>query len=90
MALNDYIMCSRCDRKLIYDGDKGNREWWVERFGKRFGKKPEILCPPCQDEAPKDAAKYRRVLRTLSTLTGLTAEELDARLTKVMEEENGK
>ena len=41
MALGDYILCDRCNCKLIYDGDMGNREWWVERFGKE----PEILCP---------------------------------------------
>ena len=46
MALGDYILCNRCNCKLIYDGDMGNREWWVERFGKE----PEILCPPCQQE----------------------------------------
>ena len=84
MALNDYILCHKCGCKLIYDGDGENRAWWFERFGKE----PEILCPPCQDETPRDTDKYRRILRTLSTLTGLTAEELDQRLTKVMEEEN--
>ena len=46
MALGDYILCNRCNCKLIYDGDMGNREWWKERFGKE----PEILCPPCQQE----------------------------------------
>ena len=50
MALNDYIMCARCDRKLIYDAPDSdghtNRLWWIEQFGKE----PEILCPPCQQE----------------------------------------
>ena len=46
MALGDYILCNRCNCKLIYDGDEGNRQWWKERFGKE----PEILCPPCQQE----------------------------------------
>jgi len=46
MALNDYILCDRCGCKLIYDGDRDNRDWWIERFGKE----PEILCPPCQQE----------------------------------------
>lgn len=69
MALGDYILCDRCNCKLIYDGDMGNREWWVERFGKE----PEILCPPCQQEMAmarvqllgravddaKDAKRYR-------------------------------
>ena len=43
MALGDYILCCKCDVKLIYDGDKGNREWWEERFGSE----PAILCPKC-------------------------------------------
>jgi len=43
MALGDYILCCKCDVKLIYDGDKENREWWEERFGSE----PEILCPKC-------------------------------------------
>ena len=46
MALNDYILCDRCGCKLIYDGDRDNRDWLIERFGKE----PEILCPPCQQE----------------------------------------
>ena len=43
MAIGDYILCCKCDVKLIYDGDRGNREWWQERFGAE----PEILCPKC-------------------------------------------
>jgi len=43
MALGDYILCCKCDVKLIYDGDRGNREWWKERFGAE----PAILCPKC-------------------------------------------
>ena len=43
MAFGDYILCCKCDVKLIYDGDKGNREWWKERFGSE----PAILCPDC-------------------------------------------
>jgi hypothetical protein len=43
MALGDYILCCKCDVKLIYDGDRGNREWWEERFGAE----PAILCPKC-------------------------------------------
>ena len=43
MAISDYITCCKCGVKLIYDGDKGNRNWWQERFGKQ----PEIECPNC-------------------------------------------
>jgi hypothetical protein len=31
--------------KLIYDGDRSQRQWWVERFGKE----PEIECPNCKE-----------------------------------------
>jgi len=50
MALGDYILCCKCDIKLIYDGDRGNREWWEERFGSE----PEIKCPNCAKEAHVD------------------------------------
>lgn len=45
MAISDYILCCKCDVKLIYDGGKdNNRQWWVERWGKE----PEIMCPDCE------------------------------------------
>jgi len=46
LALGDYILCCKCDTKLIYDGDRGNREWWQERFGEE----PAILCPNCDKQ----------------------------------------
>jgi len=46
MALGDYILCCKCEVKLIYDGDRGQREWWEERFGKN----PEIECPDCKPQ----------------------------------------
>lgn len=46
MALSDFILCDRCNCKLIYDGDRDNRDWLIERFGKE----PEVYCPPCQQE----------------------------------------
>ena len=46
MALGDYILCCKCEVKLIYDGDRGQREWWEERFGKP----PEIECPNCKTQ----------------------------------------
>ena len=49
MALGDYILCCKCEVKLIYDGDRGQREWWE----KRFGKPPEIECPDCKAPASK-------------------------------------
>lgn len=44
MALGDYILCCKCEVKLIYDGDRSQREWWEERFGKP----PQIECPDCK------------------------------------------
>ena len=49
MALGDYICCCKCEVKLIYDGDRSQREWWEERFGKP----PEIECPDCKTPASK-------------------------------------
>jgi len=46
MALGDYILCCKCDTKLIYDGDRGQREWWKQRFSKP----PEIECPNCKTQ----------------------------------------
>jgi len=46
MAYGDYIHCCKCDVKLIYDGDRSQRNWWVERFGTG----PEIECPNCKKE----------------------------------------
>ena len=46
MAIGDYILCCKCEVKLIYDGDRNQREWWEERFGKE----PEIECPNCKPQ----------------------------------------
>lgn len=46
MAYGDYIPCRKCGVKLIYDGDRVQRQWWAERFGKE----PEIECPDCKKE----------------------------------------
>jgi hypothetical protein len=46
MALGDYILCCKCSVKLIYDGDRGQREWWEERFGSE----PKIECPDCKPQ----------------------------------------
>ena len=46
MAYGDYITCCKCDVKLIFDGDRGQRDWWAERFGKE----PAIECPNCKKE----------------------------------------
>lgn len=46
MALGDYILCCKCEVKLIYDGDRGQREWWSDRFGSE----PKIMCPDCEKE----------------------------------------
>ena len=46
MAHSDYIPCCKCGVKLIYDGDRSQSKWWVERFGKE----PEIECPNCKSK----------------------------------------
>ena len=57
MALGDYILCCKCEIKLIYDGDRDNRVCWEERFGSE----PKIKCPDCEKEAltqPKPEPKF--------------------------------
>ena len=46
MALGDYILCCKCEMKLIYDGDRVQREWWKERFDEE----PKIECPDCKPQ----------------------------------------
>ena len=44
MAYGDYISCCKCGCKLIYDGDRGQRGWWEERWNVE----PQIECPDCK------------------------------------------
>ena len=46
MARGDYILCCKCGVKLIYDGDRSQREWLQERFGEESG----IECPDCKSK----------------------------------------
>ena len=55
MAIGDYILCCKCEVKLIYDGDRPtNREWWKERFGEE----PEIECPNCKPKREWNGLTY--------------------------------
>jgi hypothetical protein len=54
MAIGDYILCCKCEVKLLYDGDRGNREWWEERFGAE----PKIKCPDCEKEEQGEPLEY--------------------------------
>ena len=42
MALGDYILCSKCECKLVYDGRRDGRDWLEERFQTR-----SLMCPDC-------------------------------------------
>lgn len=52
MAISDYILCSICQSKLVYDGDKSNRKWLTERFGT-----DDLYCPKCVYEIIEDIDK---------------------------------
>ena len=56
MALGDYILCCECECKLIYDGDRGQREWWNDRWGKD----PQIKCPDCEQPAQDEPVALNR------------------------------
>jgi hypothetical protein len=69
VAYGDYIHCCKCDVKLIYDGDRGQRDWWIERFGTG----PEIECPDCKKEwvglteqDVHDAFQFTELIKQLS------------------------
>ena len=42
MAYLDYICCTDCHGKVVYDGDHTKRDWLMERFGV-----DSLLCPTC-------------------------------------------
>ena len=42
MAGIDYILCTDCHTKVVYDGGHKNRDWLMERFGV-----DTLLCPKC-------------------------------------------
>lgn len=54
MAITDYILCQKCQCKLVYDGDLSNRKWLKERFGTE-----DLICPSCLLAAiPKKFCDY--------------------------------
>ena len=65
MALGDYILCSKCECKVVYDGDRAQRDWLEDRFKTR-----SLRCPDClaELEAERDA------LREFADLMGWTDE----------------
>lgn len=82
MALGDYILCCKCEVKLIYDGDRGQREWWEERFGKP----PEIECPDCKAPASKpwvgltDEERGQAINANFGTGLWAMAKDIEAKL----------
>ena len=78
MAIGDYILCCKCEVKLIYDGDRDQREWWEERFGKE----PEIECPNCKPQR-KPLTKEEM----FEAIRPLYSSEKDARIAVDMSED---
>lgn len=46
MARRDYICCSRCGCKVIYDGDDVIRDRFEDYWP---GRRPSVFCPDCAD-----------------------------------------
>ena len=74
MAIGDYILCCKCEVKLIYDGDRDQREWWEERFGKE----PEIECPNCKPQ--RKPLTHGEIYTAYITATNQTLRATDERL----------
>ena len=74
MAIGDYILCCKCEVKLIYDGDRNQREWWEERFGKE----PEIECPNCKPQ--RKPLTNGEIYTAYITATNQTLRATDERL----------
>lgn len=73
MALRDYILCKKCECKLIYDGGDSARDWLEERW-----RAPDasmwtelLLCPDCIKALEAELAECRRLLRRYYTETPL-------------------
>jgi hypothetical protein len=67
MAIGDYILCCKCEVKLIYDGDRDQREWWEERFGKE----PEIECPNCKPQRkPLTHEEMKKIWYAMQNIMG--------------------
>jgi hypothetical protein len=71
MALGDYILCCKCEVKLIYDGDRNQREWWEERFGKP----PEIECPDCKTPQRQPEQEPVATVMPVATVISETGDE---------------
>lgn len=61
MSFRDYICCSACGSKVVYDGDDNGREGLESRYSTR-----EVTCPDCVsklrsdvDALRADAERYR-------------------------------
>ena len=84
MALGDYILCCKCDVKLIYDGYRGNREWWKERFGAE----PTILCHKC-DKRPWVGLTDDEVYKIAFALEGEHWRKIADAIEAKLKEKNG-
>jgi hypothetical protein len=70
MAYGDYISCCKCETKLLYDGDRGNRRWWEERFGEE----PQIKCPDCErKEIEQPSPIHEPIFERLKSIARLEA-----------------
>lgn len=61
MAYADYIHCSSCDCKLIYDGYDDTHEDFVASYGTDY----KILCPDCIKKAKEKYAAEREMVEWL-------------------------
>ena len=89
MAIGDYILCCKCEVKLIYDGDRGNREWWAERFSAE----PEIVCPDCKSKREwvglTDEEKHKTWYEMRNIMGWYSFQEIAQAIEAKLKEKNG-
>ena len=87
MAYGDYLPCSECDCKLIYDGDRNLRDWLEERYGDPSASDYTVnmVCPDCLnkirdelEQCKKDRMLLHSVVEERVKRTGDCWDQLEA------------
>jgi len=77
MALRDYILCKRCECKLIYDGHDEIRDRLEEQYGDPDAPTytPLLLCPDCIHALEEQVADLQGRLEKVAAIAKAKGEE---------------